>query len=490
MTTSALKNRKPLQKRRHKQRTNDLLKNHFTFRERAVLNMQISIFITYVKTIHDVNDFILFWFDLFCGAGGTSTGIHHSGTKSIVASCVNHDFFALAAHARNHPHTLHFREDIRDFKVVIKLRYFAEKLQRAFPNSKLKLWASLECTNYSKAKGGQARDADSRSLADHMPMYLEHLNLVSFWIENVREFMSWGPLDENGKPESRTAGKDYIRWIKKIESFGFKNDHKVLNAANYGSYQSRERLFVQFVSKGYPVAWPEQTHTKDQIESTLFPMDKWKAVKEVLNLEDEGKSIFDRKKPLANNTLDVIAKGIAKAIKENESTFIFKYYGTGDNYSSINKTSGTVTCNDRFAIIQLIFNQYKTGHLSSIDKPSGAVTCNPKQNILTFILNPSHGGHTTSIDKSSPTIIARQDKAPLYILKAIMGEYGIVDIKMRMMQIPELLQIQGFPKHYKLYGNQKHQKKQIGNAVDVWQAKAISKCTYDTLEQYLLETAA
>lgn len=483
------KRKTPLQNRRHKQRTKHLLETNFSFKERAVLNMQIATFITYVKTHHNSDDFIVFWFDLFCGAGGTSTGIHHSKTNSFVAACVNHDFYALASHEKNHPYSLHFLEDITDFKVVIKLRYLAEKLERAFPNSKLQLWASLECTNYSKAKGGQARDADSRSLADHMPMYLEHLNLVSFWIENVREFMSWGPLDEKGKPESRNAGKDYLRWIKQIQGFGFKSDHRILNSANFGSYQSRERLFVQFVSKGFPIAWPEQTHTKDKVESSLFPMEKWKAVKDVLDLEDEGKSIFDRKKPLADNTLDVIGKGIIKSMKEGEETFLFKYYGNGDNYSSINKPSGTVTTKDRFAKIQLIFNQYKTGTISSIDKPSGALTTNPKQNVLTFILNPSHGGHTQSINKPSPTIIARQDKAPLYLINVLMEEYGIIDIKMRMVKIPELKQIQGFSKHYKLMGNQAQQKKQIGNAVDVWQATAISKCSYDTLERHMSKAA-
>lgn len=493
INTNLYKKKTPLQKRRKnqkEQKTIELLKTHLTYKERAELSMQIAIFITHIKTLHDTLDFILFWFDLFCGAGGTSTGIHHSNTKSYVASCTNHDFFALATHEKNHPHSLHFQEDIRDFKNVIKLRYFSEKLQRAFPNSKLNLWASLECTNYSKAKGGQARDADSRSLADHMPMYLEHLKLVSFWVENVREFMSWGPLDEKGKPVSRNAGRDYIRWLKEIEAFGFRNDQRILNSANFGSYQSRERLFIQFVAKGFPIAWPEQTHTKDKVESTLFPMEKWKKVRDVLDLSDEGKSIFERKKPLADNTLDVIAKGIAKAMKENEDTFIFKYYGNGDNYSSINNASGTVTCKDRFAVLKLIFNQYKTGNISSVNNPVGTVTGVPKQNILSFILNPSHGGHTTSIDRSSPTVIARQDKAPLYLLKAIMDEYGIIDIKMRMVHIPELLQIQGFPKYYKLIGNKTQQKKQIGNAVDVWQAKAISICSYETLEKHVLKFAS
>ena len=127
----------------------------------------------------------------------------------------------------------------------------------------------------------------------------------------------------------------------------------------------------------------------------------------------------------------------------------------------------------------MIFNQYKTGSLSSINTVLGSLTTVPKNNILNFIMNPSHGGHTTSIDVSSPTVIARQDKAPLYLLKTIMDEFGIVDIKMRMLKIPELLQIQGFPKDYKLIGTQTEQKKYIGNAVEVNMAKALAFADYE-----------
>ena len=171
-------------------------------------------------------------------------------------------------------------------------------------------------------------------------------------------------------------------------------------------------------------------------------------------------------------------------MKEHEKTFLFKYYGNGDNYNSINVPAGTVTTKDRFAKITMIFNQYKTGFFSSVEQPCGSLTTNPKQNLVTFLLNPSHGGHTTSINQPSPTIIARQDKAPLYLIKALMSDFEIIDIKMRMLKIPELLQIQGFPIDYKLKGNQKEQKKQIGNAVDVYQSVAIAKAFQSGLNNF------
>lgn len=403
----------------------------------------------------------IYWIDLFCGAGGTSTGIHLAGSK--VLACVNHDANAIKSHFENHPEAHHFTEDIRDFSVVLKLKKLVDNIRDNEPDAIISIWASLECTNFSRAKGGQPRNADSRTLAEHMFMYLQELKPDYFWVENVKEFLSWGPLDENGKPISKNQGQDFLKWVDNVKSHGFRFDKKLLNSADYGAYQSRERLFLQFAKNQLPISWPVQTHTKDKVASDLFPLEKWKSVREVLDLNDEGNSIFERKKPLVDNTIRVIIKGVEKALKEKENGILFKYYGNGDNLNSFDKPAGTVTTKDRFAKIHLVFNQYKKGTITTI----------PKANLVSFLMNPSYGGHTSSIDRPSPVIIARQDKAPLYLIRAIMNEFGISDIKMRMLNIPELKQIQGFPKDYKLIGTQTEQKKFIGNAVEVNQAKAI-----------------
>jgi DNA (cytosine-5)-methyltransferase 1 len=513
----------------------------------------------------------LYWIDLFCGAGGTSTGIHLAGSK--VLACVNHDVNAIQSHLQNHPEAVHFTEDINDFKVVLKLKQLVEKLRKKQPDAIIAIWASLECTNFSKAKGGQARDADSRSLAEHMFMYLEQLNPEYFWVENVREFMCWGPLCDNGKPISRTNGKDYMRWIDKVLSYQFKYDARLLNAANYGAYQSRERLFIQFAKNDLPISWPEQTHTKEKKNSELFPMDKWKPVREVLDLDDEGESIFTRKKELSENTLKRIYAGLLKFVAKGDDVFTKRYNGGKVNphqkVNSIDKPMGTICTNGTHALVKAIFlkkyfsgrpegkvigingacgtitttdhhalvtathlnTYYGHGGVHSIDQPcptlrtkdcvakvdvnfldqqysnSEPIGINQPCNTLTtvpkfaliktknFILNPAWGGNNGSIDNPCCTIVARQDKAPLYIvstsvgnlqipiyeedsetmilIKEFMASYGIYDIKMRMLKIPELKQIQGFPIDYKLIGNQTEQKKFIGNAVEVNQAKAL-----------------
>ena len=110
---------------------------------------------------------------------------------------------------------MHFTEDIRTLELVPQVAHLAE-MRRQYPDALVVLWASLECTNFSKAKGGQPRDADSRTLAEHLFRYIEAIAPDYILIENVEEFMSWGDLDERGKPVSRNAGRLYRQWVGNV----------------------------------------------------------------------------------------------------------------------------------------------------------------------------------------------------------------------------------------------------------------------------------
>lgn len=541
--------------------------------------------------------------DLFCGAGGTTTGFDHAqleGKKiAKIIACINHDWKAIKSHWMNHPDVVHFEEDIRTLELkplVDLLSHYREM----YPNAKVILWASLECTNFSKAKGGQPRDADSRTLADHLDRYIIALSPDYVQIENVVEFMSWGPLDEKGKPLSRKSGSDWLRWRQHICSFGYRDEWKELNSADFGAYTSRNRLFGCFAKHGHVISWPESTHAKNPVFNGMFGTQlKWKPVKEVLDFEDEGESIFNRKKPLVDASLERIYAGLVKFVAGGKDAFILKYnstdkngkhnppsidepcptvacqnrlgltfimkyysgkpagkvipvtgpagtiatagnqslvqckpfilntnfknvgssieepaktltasrhhpyvlnpcflakyYGTGENVSSIEEPAGTVRTKDGMAKIQpkWIDKTYSGyANIQSIESPAGVIMTNDHHRLVqcdSFILNPSHGGHTTSVEDPCVVIIARQDKAPLYLIKLnvahvsipvydddsevmiriknFMALYGISDIKMRMLKVPELLLIQGFPKTYQLFGNQTDQKKFIGNSV-------------------------
>lgn len=314
----------------------------------------------------------IYWIDLFCGAGGTSTGIHLANGNVI--ACVNHDAKAIESHRENHPKTKHFTEDIRDFNVVLKLKKIVDKLRAKEHDCIINIWASLECTNYSKAKGGLPRDGDSRTLANHLFMYVEHLKPNYLYIENVREFMAWGPLDENGKPISRKNGTDYIRWIESVKQYGYNYDWKLLNAADFGAYTSRQRYFGVFAMHSFPISFPEPTHydtRKKKFDNGMFDFVKkpWKAVKEVLKLEEKGQSIFTRKKPLAENTLKRIYAGLIKFVAGGETEFT-KVYNSGNDSNrvkSINEPLGSLTTQNSHAIVQTAFiKKYYSGRPAGI----------------------------------------------------------------------------------------------------------------------------
>ena len=226
----------------------------------------------------------LLYIDLFCGAGGTSTGVEnarHDGRQCAkVIGCVNHDANAIASHAANHPDALHFTEDIRTLELSPLTAHIAE-MRRQYPDAFVVLWASLECTNFSKAKGGQPRDADSRTLAEHLFRYIEAINPDYIQIENVEEFMSWGDLDENGKPISKDAGRLYQQWVSNVCGYGYRFAHRILNSADYGAYTTRRRFFGIFAKESLPIVFPEPTHSKDGATGLFGRTQRWKPVREV-----------------------------------------------------------------------------------------------------------------------------------------------------------------------------------------------------------------
>lgn len=495
----------------------------------------------------------LLYIDLFSGAGGVTTGVDSArinGEKvAKVIAAVNHDPLAIASHAANHPEAHHFIEDIKSLDVS-KLVAIANSAKKEYPEAKLVLWASLECTNFSNAKGGMPRDADSRTLANHLFRYIEALSPDYIQIENVREFMSWGPLDENGKPISRLEGKDYIRWINRVKGYGYDFDWRLLNAADFGAYTSRVRYFAQFGKSDLPIAWPEPTHSSSPQGKLFGQLKPWKPVKDVLDFSDEGESILNRKKQLSDKTLERIYAGLIKYVAGGKKTFISKYY-SGDPESkniSLDNPAHAITTKDHHSLVQCFISQYYgNGGNNSIDRPAntlttrdrlsliwvdkqysgphnhqgvnmplGSITTVPKANLVKafvmdtqfnntgqdlekplgvitanrkwhYLVNPSWGGNTGNVDSPCCVIVARQDKAPLYLvavekgriaipvyetdsivmirIKEFMALYNIIDIKMRMLRVKELKIITGFPESYVLKGNQNDQKKFIGNAV-------------------------
>jgi len=375
-------------------------------------------------------DIQLLYIDLFCGAGGTSSGVEYARVDGMkcaeVIACVNHDKNAILSHQANHPHTLHFTEDIRTLELSPMVEHL-QKIKAMHPTAKVVLWASLECTNFSKAKGGQPRDADSRTLAEHLFRYIEAIGPDYIQIENVEEFMCWGALDENGKPVSKDQGSDYMRWVKNVCGYGYDFDWRILNAADFGAYTSRKRFFGQFARKGLPIAFPVQTYAKNGDDGGMFKMyHKWRAVRDVLDLDDDGASIFTKKKPLCEKTLERIYAGLVKFVaggKKQHEAWILKYNSMNkDNHHnapSLDEPCPTVACQNRLGLVkcQFLSKQFSGDPDSkniSVDGPSGAVTTKDHHAMVTTqFLSEYYGGadHNHSVDVPATALTTRSRHA-------------------------------------------------------------------------------
>lgn len=351
-------------------------------------------------------DVELLYVDLFCGAGGVSSGVIRakiSGCRvAKVLYCVNHDENAIKSHKANHKRIKHSVEDIRtmDLKDLIKT---VKHWRAIYPNAKVVLWASLECTHFSKARGGLARDADSRTLAYSLFRYIEAIDPDYIQIENVIEFMSWGPMRIRGKkqyanytelswiqnkktkewsygwqPISKLKGDDYVKWKEMVQSYGYDFQHRVINCADLGAYTSRKRYFGQFAKPGLPMVFPVQTHYKKPKPGQK----KWKAVRRVLDLHDHGVSIFERKTQLVDATFERVYAGLIKYVAKGEENFISK-----------------------------TFSGRPMGKVNSTKDPCATVTCFGGPNIVTpekvdnfLTLYYSNGGETGSTGEPCPTL--------------------------------------------------------------------------------------
>lgn len=373
--------------------------------------------------MNQTNNIKLIYIDLFCGGGGTTTGVHNAKINgqqcAIVAGCANHDRNAIRSHKSNHKQTLHFTEDIT-------LLYNTERMQRLinhvnyirslYPNAQVVVWASLECTNFSKAKGGQPRDADSRTLANHLFPYIELLKPDRIQIENVEEFMSWGEMDEYGKPISKLAGTDYRKWVDEVCSRGYKFDYRILNAADFGALTSRKRFFGQFCRPDEEIYWPEQTHAENP-QNDLFgrQLKKWRAVKEVLDFSDEGESMFDRKKPLVDATWERTYAGLIKFVAGGKKEFLLKYNSMSRSRKyiapSVDSSCPTISTQGRLGIcnvqfIQKAYSGKPEGKVQSVNKPAGTITTKDHHQVvfLQKYYSGSPENKISSVEKPSPTI--------------------------------------------------------------------------------------
>lgn len=254
--------------------------------------------------------------DLFCGSGGTSTGLMQAAEAlglSVNLVAVNHWQTAIETHTANHPGVTHYCEDLE----TVNPRH-------AVPGGHLHLLvASPSCTHHSNARGGKPMEEQSRATAWHVLRWVEALYVENVLVENVREFRDWGPLYPKGhekefRPIPEKKGVFYRLFLHNLRKLGYTVSERLLNAADYGDATTRTRLFIQAKRKdlGGKVKWPTPTHMKPAA-STSLPglmdgMPTWTPARDIIDWTVPGKSIYERKKPLAPATMARIFAGLRK----------------------------------------------------------------------------------------------------------------------------------------------------------------------------------
>lgn len=392
-----------------------------------------------------MNDLII---DCFAGGGGASVGIEMALGKQVDIA-INHDPDAILMHKTNHPNTLHLTEDI--FKVDLK-KYVQGKRVAL-------MWASPDCTSHSKAKGGKPRERGLRILPWAVYKHAKQILPEVIIMENVEEIQQWGPLDKKGHPIKERQGEDYKKFITAMKSLGYAFDSRELVAADYGAPTTRKRWYAIFRRDGKDIIWPEQTHFKDSEP-------KWKQCGEFIDWSDLGKSIFGRKKPLAEATQKRIANGIRKYILENPKPYIVKnkdaiaflvqYHGeqkAGESRGQfLTEPIRTIDTSNRYGLVTaFITKYYKTGIGQGCDEPLHTITTSPGHFglVSAFLIKYYGTGCGQDLREPLATITTKDRFGLVNVILNIDGEkYIIKDIFLRMLKPEELKLMQGFPRDY------------------------------------------
>jgi DNA (cytosine-5)-methyltransferase 1 len=244
--------------------------------------------------------------DLWCGAGGTITGAMRAARQmgiQLEVISVNHWPTAIATHSRNFPDARHHCADLESARPI-----------ELVPEGSLDaLIASPTCTFHSRARGGKPVTDQQRMDPWHIVRWCTELRVKRLQIENVPEFVDWGPCSlVTGRPIPSRKGEYFRAWCAALRAIGFRIDYRIICCADYGDATTRQRFFMIGCSDGKPLRWPTPSHAKVATADLLGNRVRWRGATEIIDWDLRGKSIFTRKKPLVLNTLRRIHAGAVR----------------------------------------------------------------------------------------------------------------------------------------------------------------------------------
>lgn len=333
--------------------------------------------------------------DNFAGGGGASTGIELA-TGRIVDIAVNHDRAAIEMHEKNHPFTKHFCEDVWEID--------PRKVTQGRPVALV--WCSPDCKHFSKAKGGAPVSKNIRGLAWVAVRWAATVRPRVIILENVEEFMTWGPI-KDGHPIKEKAGQTFRSFVNALKKHGYDVDWRVMRACDYGAPTSRKRFFLIARCDGQPIVFPKPTHGDKK------PLKPYKTAAECIDWKIPCKSIFGRKKPLSENTMKRIARGLDKFVIRSPRPFIMQM-----NYEnapqSVDDPLSTITAVNKHFAVDPVLTPYvmsnNTGNAPhGANEPLPTITTGNRNFVVSPYLSKYYGGEKQAgadVGKPLPTITA------------------------------------------------------------------------------------
>lgn len=389
--------------------------------------------------------------DLFAGGGGASIAIE-AALQRPISVALNHDPLAVTLHGMNHPRTRHVCQDIEHADPIAVTRGKPVFL----------LWASPSCTQHSRSRSALPAEKQLREMGWRVVEWIRVTRPLIVAMENVAEWLDWGPLDIDGYPIRERRGETWKQVVAEIQSLGYQIEWRVLNAADFGAPTSRERLFVVARRDGRPIRWPIASHGKGRPQP-------WRSASEHIDWSFQALSIFNRDRPLAPATMDRIFKGLKRFVIDNPNRFFAPAHAVPSTKSHGTKVAAFIAQN----------NSGMVGH--EITKPISTLTsrCSNQGLVLAYLENQHH--NLAAISAAHQCHAKTGLAGNRFGTVMVNGEpHVITDIGYRFFQVPELAALQGFPKDYRfdIIANGRplaatHQKRMIGNSVNPQVGKAL-----------------
>lgn len=396
-----------------------------------------------------VNEIIV---DNFAGGGGASTGIELAVGRSVDVA-INHDPDAIAMHKANHTGTKHYCESVWDVDPVEVCAGRPVGLA----------WFSPDCKHFSKAKGAKPVEKEIRGLAWIAVRWARLVRPRVIILENVEEFTTWGPLIDN-RPDPKRKGQTFRRFIHALKRYGYRVEWNELRACDYGAPTIRKRFFLIARCDEMPIVWPEPTHGDP---SSLFVvggvLQPWRTAAEIIDWSLPCPSIFTRKKPLCENTMRRIARGIKKFVLDNPTPYLvdesitpllIQYHNEKSSKEVrgqlIDRPLMTTDASNRYGLVTAFVSKYFAGGYQSagvnVTDPLPTVTAIDHNALIEAFLVKYYGQGEGQTHGEPLHTITTKDRFSLVTVREEV--YQIADIGMRMLTPRELFRAQGFPNRY------------------------------------------